>query len=132
MKMTQEKTQLQERIESGKALLIAEIAPPKGPDANEVRSRAKRYGGRVHALGVSATEVVDRFGPRIALVHVKDMIGDRSVALGAGEVDIPGLFAAMRAVNYDGFYVIEINNDDKENTGRYFEEAVTYLRTKCA
>jgi methylenetetrahydrofolate reductase (NADPH) len=48
-----EKTLLQERISSGKAVLIAEIAPPAASDAQAVRSCAKQYAGKVHALGIS-------------------------------------------------------------------------------
>jgi methylenetetrahydrofolate reductase (NADPH) len=51
--MLQEKTKLQARIESGKQILIAEISPPKSPDASLVRTLAKMFAGRVHALGVS-------------------------------------------------------------------------------
>jgi methylenetetrahydrofolate reductase (NADPH) len=51
--MELEKTNLQKRIESGKPIILSEIAPPMSPDASFVRSLAKRLGGRVHALGVS-------------------------------------------------------------------------------
>jgi len=51
--MPQEKTLLQKRIESGKPIIIAEISPPKAADAARVRSLAKSYAGKVHALGVS-------------------------------------------------------------------------------
>ncbi len=96
------------------------------------RIKVQHEVGSFHPLGISATEVVDRFGPRIGLVHIKDMIGAKSVPLGRGEVDIPGLCAAMRGIGYTGFYVIEIDNkDDRENTNRYFAEAVGYLKTHC-
>lgn len=95
------------------------------------RIKVQHEVGSFHALGAGAVEVVERFGARIGLVHVKDMVGAQSVPLGTGEVDLPGLFAAMRRVGYTGFYVIEIANTDKENTNRYFAEAVDYLRTRC-
>jgi methylenetetrahydrofolate reductase (NADPH) len=50
--MTTEKTKLQQRIESGKPILVAEVSPPKGSDAAGVRAAAKRYAGKVQALGV--------------------------------------------------------------------------------
>lgn len=53
MMMTEPKTDLGQRIESGKPVLTAEIVPPRGGDAETVRARAKRYAGKVHALGVS-------------------------------------------------------------------------------
>lgn len=46
-------TSLQERIASGKLLLVAEISPPRGADPAPVREMAKRYAGKVHALGIS-------------------------------------------------------------------------------
>jgi methylenetetrahydrofolate reductase (NADPH) len=46
-------TLLDERIESGKPLLIAEMSPPKGSDPAPVRDAAKRCVGKVHALAVS-------------------------------------------------------------------------------
>lgn len=47
------KTSLRERIESGKSILLAEVAPPPTADAESVRRVAKGYAGKVHALGVS-------------------------------------------------------------------------------
>lgn len=46
-------TSLQERLASGETLLLAEISPPQGADPAPVRETAKRFAGKVHALGVS-------------------------------------------------------------------------------
>ena len=43
----------QERIASGKSLLIAEISPPRNADSATLRQTAKRFVGKVHALGIS-------------------------------------------------------------------------------
>ncbi len=51
--MPQETTTLQKRIESGKPIIIAEIAPPRALDAAPIRALAKKIAGKVHALGVS-------------------------------------------------------------------------------
>jgi len=51
--MPQEKSDLLKRIESGKRILMAEIAPPKSPDGAQVKSLARKFAGKVHALGVS-------------------------------------------------------------------------------
>ena len=51
--MQQEKTDLQKRIESGKPIILSEIAPPMSSDPGQVRALAKRFIGKVHALGVS-------------------------------------------------------------------------------
>jgi methylenetetrahydrofolate reductase (NADPH) len=51
--MALEKTELHKRIESGKPILIAEMSPPRGGDPAPVRDAARRFAGKVHALGVS-------------------------------------------------------------------------------
>ncbi|HUT11631.1 MAG TPA: methylenetetrahydrofolate reductase [Thermoguttaceae bacterium] len=51
--MAKEKTGLQQRIESGKPIVVAEISPPTGSDAAPLREVARRYAGKVHALGIS-------------------------------------------------------------------------------
>ena len=51
--MTTSETEFQSRISSGAPLLTVEIAPPRGGDPAPVRDAAKRYAGKVHAIGVS-------------------------------------------------------------------------------
>ena len=51
--MSTQATGLQERVASGKAILLAEIHPPQGADPAPLRAVAKRYAGKVHAVGVS-------------------------------------------------------------------------------
>ncbi len=51
--MEQRQTQLQQRIESGKRLLVAELSPPKSGDPARLLAAAKQYSGKVHALGIS-------------------------------------------------------------------------------
>jgi methylenetetrahydrofolate reductase (NADPH) len=51
--LADEKTNLDTLIDSGKPILVTEMAPPNGSDLEAVRSCARRYAGRVHALAVS-------------------------------------------------------------------------------
>jgi methylenetetrahydrofolate reductase (NADPH) len=51
--MKESATGLQARIGSGKPLLVVEAVPPKGGDAAPLRATAKRYAGKVDAIGVS-------------------------------------------------------------------------------
>jgi methylenetetrahydrofolate reductase (NADPH) len=51
--MGNDKTALRARIDSSGSLLLAEISPPKGSDPERVRAVAKKFSGKVHALGVS-------------------------------------------------------------------------------
>jgi len=46
-------TSFQERIASGERLLVAEISPPQGGDPAPLRTTAKRFAGKVNALGIS-------------------------------------------------------------------------------
>ena len=48
-----QKSVLQQKIESGKRILLAEIAPPKGPDIKELKDLAKKFSGKALALGIS-------------------------------------------------------------------------------
>jgi len=51
--MENSKMSLQQRIESGKPLLLTEISPPRGSDPSPVHEIARRFVGKVHALGIS-------------------------------------------------------------------------------
>lgn len=51
--MALEQTGLYKRIEAGKPILVAEVSPPKSGDPAPMRAIAKRYAGKVHALGIS-------------------------------------------------------------------------------
>jgi methylenetetrahydrofolate reductase (NADPH) len=46
-------TVLQQRIDSGKPLLLAEISPPQTADPTPIRESARHFAGKVHALGIS-------------------------------------------------------------------------------
>lgn len=43
----------QQRIESGKPILVLEVSPPRAADAGAVREQARRAAGKVHALGIN-------------------------------------------------------------------------------
>jgi methylenetetrahydrofolate reductase (NADPH) len=51
--MTESETGLQARIRTGQSILVVEITPPKSGDPAPLRAAAKRYAGKVHAIGVS-------------------------------------------------------------------------------
>jgi methylenetetrahydrofolate reductase (NADPH) len=44
---------LQQRIESGKTILVAEFSPPQGADPGTLRDAARRVAKKVHAVGIS-------------------------------------------------------------------------------
>jgi sugar phosphate isomerase/epimerase len=84
--------------------------------------------GHFHAVGVSWRQGYDLLRDSIALIHIKDQVGRQSVPFGTGEVDLPGLFRWMRSVGYTGDYVVEMEVEDRENTLRYLQEALAYVR----
>jgi methylenetetrahydrofolate reductase (NADPH) len=51
--MSEVKTELQMQIESGDQVLIAEVTPPRSADRAEVQSTARKFAGKVNALGIS-------------------------------------------------------------------------------
>ena len=53
-------TDLQQRLESGKRVVLAEISPPAEAAPASVQQLAKRFAGKVHALGISDNR--DRVG----------------------------------------------------------------------
>lgn len=50
--MTESESRFQAKIGSGGPLLVVEITPPKSGDPAPVRATAKKFAGKVHALGV--------------------------------------------------------------------------------
>ena len=58
--MNNKPTDLQQRLESGKRVLLAEISPPAEAAPAGVQQLAKRFAGKVHALGISDNR--DRVG----------------------------------------------------------------------
>jgi len=123
--MAEERSGLDRRIESGKPLLLGEVSPPCGADPAPLRDSARRYAGKVHALGISdnrrgvcmsalaaaslvAAEgvepilhVVTRDRNRIALVS--DYLGVRALGIGnllftSGTHQTLGRFRAARNV----------------------------------
>ncbi|MGD0899423.1 MAG: methylenetetrahydrofolate reductase [Thermoguttaceae bacterium] len=51
--MSNPTTRLEDRIASGKLLLVAEITPPAGADPAALRQAARRYADKVHAVGIT-------------------------------------------------------------------------------
>jgi sugar phosphate isomerase/epimerase len=91
------------------------------------RMKALLEVGQFHSVGVSWQEGYDLLGESIALVHIKDQVGRRSVPFGTGDIDLPGLFAHMHDAGYEGGFVIEMEVQDRENTLRYLADARDHI-----
>ncbi len=98
---------------------------------DDERMKALLEVGHFHQVGVPWREGYELLRGRIALVHVKDMIGSRSVPFGAGEVDLPGLFRRLSDDGYAGDYVVEMEVEDRQNTLTYLRQAREYVEEHC-
>jgi len=83
--------------------------------------------GHFHSAGVDIPAFIQQFAGRIYSVHLKDHIGSRSVGIGRGEIDLPGILAALQASGYRAGLTVELEVDDPQNLPRYTEEAYFYL-----
>ena len=83
--------------------------------------------GHFHTAGVDWKALIRNYPERIYNVHLKDHIGAQSVAIGQGEIDLPGLVAVLREVAYRGPLAIELEVQDPENLPQYIREAYTYM-----
>jgi len=87
--------------------------------------------GHFHTAGVLWNEGYNYLGAnRIALVHIKDQLGGLSVPFGTGEIDLKGMFKTLEADGYTGKYVVEMEVEDKENTLKYLQQAVEYIKNE--
>jgi len=123
--VTAKETALEKQIKSGDHILIVEIAPPQSGDPAPVQAAARRFAGRVHALGFSANRdgvrmsalaaaalaaregvepilhVVTRDQNRVALVSEclgAQALGIRNIFCTSGEHQTLGAFHAARNV----------------------------------
>jgi inosose dehydratase len=94
------------------------------------RLRAILEVGHFHQAGFTWQAGLDYLGDRVALVHLKDMKGGKSVPYGTGDVDFPALFDALRARGYAGDYVVELESPGGNSTDDV-RAAVEHLRTCC-
>jgi sugar phosphate isomerase/epimerase len=96
---------------------------------DDPRMRTLLEVGYLHLAGTRWPEAVQALAGSIALVHIKDHIGERRVPFGQGEVDLCGLFAHLQAIGYPGDIVVEMEvSKDVEENLRLQAEAVAHCR----
>ncbi|MBM3501055.1 MAG: sugar phosphate isomerase/epimerase [Armatimonadetes bacterium] len=93
---------------------------------------APRFGitvdtGHFHSAGVDWKALIRRYPDRVYNVHLKDHIGPQSVAIGAGEIDLPGLITELRAIGYEAALAIEMEVTDPENLHLYVRQAHKHM-----
>jgi len=75
---------------------------------NDKRMKSLLEVGMFHSVGTNWKEAYDFLEKSVALVHIKDQIGETRVPFGKGEVDFYGLFKKLNDDNYNGDIVIEM------------------------
>jgi sugar phosphate isomerase/epimerase len=83
--------------------------------------------GHFHSAHVDTVALIHEYAARVHNVHLKDHLGTVSVGIGRGEVDLPAIVAALRAVGYAGGLTVELEVEDPEGLPRYTQEAYVYL-----
>jgi sugar phosphate isomerase/epimerase len=80
--------------------------------------------GQFHRAGVKWREGWEWMGPRIALIHVNDILAGNSVLYGTGEVDFLGLMRQIKTSGYAGDIVVELELASREVDSRETLEGV--------
>ncbi|MBW3635134.1 MAG: sugar phosphate isomerase/epimerase [Armatimonadetes bacterium] len=81
---------------------------------NDPRLKAVLEVGHFHRVGVSWQTGWDFLSDRIALIHVNDIRDGNSVHYGTGEVDFAGLLQKIKATNYQGEIVVELELENRD------------------
>jgi sugar phosphate isomerase/epimerase len=87
--------------------------------------------GNLAAQGGDPVRAVRVLGKRIVHVHLKDVpaVGSHDcVAIGAGIVDVAGVFHELKACGYDGWFSIEVETGDRDPTQAILASAETIRR----
>jgi sugar phosphate isomerase/epimerase len=79
---------------------------------HDPRIKAVLEVGHFRRIGVDWHEGWEALDGRIALIHVNDIRGGKSVSYGTGEVDFAGLLAQMKKSGYAGDIVVELELGD--------------------
>jgi sugar phosphate isomerase/epimerase len=87
--------------------------------------------GNLAAQGGDPVRAVRVLGKRIVHVHLKDVeaVGSHDcVAIGAGIVDVEGVFRELKSCGYDGWLSIEVETGDRDPTEAILSSAETVRR----
>ncbi|HEY5583835.1 MAG TPA: sugar phosphate isomerase/epimerase family protein [Ruminiclostridium sp.] len=116
------------QIHEGRSLENMQEVQDVLKEVNDPRVKVLHEVGSYHAIGVHWKKVIDSFGEKIGLVHLKDMVGRQSMPFGKGDIDLAALIESMDKIGYKGDYVVEMDPKDSENTHKYIGEAIVYLK----
>jgi uncharacterized protein (DUF362 family)/sugar phosphate isomerase/epimerase len=72
--------------------------------------------GHLRAMRLDPADAISCFEKRVGFVHFKDIKDCRFVELGKGCIDFPKLMALLESIKYDGWIVIEDEDEKTENS----------------
>jgi sugar phosphate isomerase/epimerase len=81
---------------------------------NDPRLKAVLEVGHFHRVGVPWQAGWEFLGNRIALIHINEIRGGKSVPYGTGEVDFAGLIQKIKATGYQGEIVVELELETRD------------------
>lgn len=87
--------------------------------------------GNMAVQGGDPVQAIRELGPRIKYVHLKDVpaVGDdECVALGTGIVNVRSVIRELKALDYEGWISIEIENSQHDPTADIIASAATVRR----
>ena len=80
--------------------------------ALDERARVLLNAGHLLAVDEDVLAFAQAFAGRIAVVHLRDLRGDRPVPFGQGDLPFAELFSILKGAQYAGDFVIELENFD--------------------
>ena len=88
--------------------------------------------GNSAALGFDPKEEIEAYGSRILNVHIKDrLLYGTTVPLGQGNADIPKVLKILKAIGYEGNYILQtaraINGDHAGILSKYRDQVAGWL-----
>jgi len=84
--------------------------------------------GHFHSAGVDTPAFIRKYADKIWNIHLKDHVGTQSVAIGAGEIDLKGLFELLDDIGFEGALALEIEPEDTDKLPQFVAEAYMYLQ----
>jgi L-ribulose-5-phosphate 3-epimerase len=87
--------------------------------------------GNSASLGYSPEEEFAAYGQRIGSVHIKDRVrGGGTVPLGTGDADFPAFFAAVRRINFQGDFVLQVARETTGDEVALARRNLTWLKDR--
>lgn len=85
----------------------------------------------VFVAGLEGSALIREFGPRVAAVHIRDMVGPKQEVMpGQGKIDYPATARAMRESGWSGWAILEMNQRKEISSGEMITQARRFMKEK--